>query len=234
MVGLASGALGLASWELIVLVRAAAGEHVGGIECLVCAENGEVVPEPACLVRFPDGRPDHVPKRRVGILIPDRVADSGGRIMLTAPGCGWLERAVGRQETLTLPPPVRLEVEVPGRFPLPTGAYGIQLLVRSESPDAQVAALLDRAPVAAGYWEQPRAARSRQIWIDPATRSVSVLLPRTGLWRIEWIHTRRLEQRGFGLVFGEGACTVRIETSGEHHQLAIRPPDLTGIMEPDR
>jgi hypothetical protein len=212
--------LALLGWGLVRYLRAQG-------PCFVYSHDGEQVFLPAILVKLPDGRPPFVHLNLGLFRIPADVADSGGEILATGPGCGLLRRTVRRESRITLPPPIRFDVAVAGSHALPSGEYGLGLRFEAVGVDPQTASVLGRGPVAADYWQRPRRSGfgDSEIWIDPSSRAAPVLLPCAGRWRIVWSHVDR-PTRSIGLVYGTGETEVSIAGDGERCTLTIGPEEL--------
>jgi len=225
LIAVAFVACALGVWRLRGSLR-----EVG--QCLVYSHNGEPVFFPAILVRPPDGGKAFVCLDPVIVRIPPEVADSGGEILATGPGCGLLRGMVSHDDRITLPPPIRVTVEVAGTHDLPSGKYGLSLQFEAVGVDPETASVLGRGPVAADYWDQTGPLRDRQIWVDPLTRTASALLPCTGRWRIKWNHTDR--GPSLALVYGTGESEVSVDADGQRLTLTIAAQDLESIMEPSR
>jgi hypothetical protein len=85
------------------------------------------------------------------------------------------------------------------------------------------------AAAPSNHWDKPASLGWDEIWLDPVTRSASVLLPCTGTWRVAWSQSdRRPDGKAptFGIVFGRGEATLAVAADGEEHTLTIDPDAL--------
>jgi len=196
----------------------------------VYAHNGEWVPNPNVVLPSSPGQPPDFESRGSPLIeIPDRLAVPGREMLVAGPGCGLLRRKLGEDSRITLPPPIEVTIRVSGDFALPSGDDGIMLFFHASGVRPEVASVVEGVAVPSGFWDRPKPPWREQIWLDPETRSVSVLLPCIGAWRVEWTHTTRPEPGKFqslGIVFGMGESTVNVASDGEQHDLTIDPDAL--------
>lgn len=202
-------------------------------ELRVFSHDGKWVAMPSCIMPAPSGGPaDFVSRPGWPIVeIPKELAKHGRELLATGPGCGFLRTEFRGQDRITLPPPIEVTISVAGQHPLPT-EHGIGLMFHAAGVSSEVASLLDRAPAPSNYCDEPRR-RWPQIWLDPESRSASVLLPCRGRWRVVWTLTLERPKPGEFLIFNvacaQGESLLDIRADGEQHALTIDPEDL----EPD-
>ncbi|MHC4342942.1 MAG: hypothetical protein ACYSX0_22360 [Planctomycetota bacterium] len=178
-------------WQLSVLIGDQ--DH----ELRVYSHDGRWVTWPSCVLPSPRGGPaDFVSVYEMGLIqIPADLAERGRDIHVTGPGCGLLSTEFRGEHRITLPPPIRVTIRVPGNFRLPSGDHGVFLEFRASGVNPEIASVLNRAPAALDYLEMPEfpVRFDNTVWLDPVRRSASALLPCAGEWRIVWTHTSRLE-----------------------------------------
>jgi hypothetical protein len=197
----------------------------------VYAHNGEWVPNPNVVLPSFSGQPADFESRGMPLIeIPDRLAVPGREMLVAGPGCGLLRGKLG-DSRITLPPPIEVTIRVSGDFALPSGDHGIMLDFHASGVRPEVASVVEGVTVPSGFWSRPERSWpwAEQIWLDPATRSASVLLPCTGTWRVTWTHTTRPEPgkfQSFGIVFGTGESTVNVAKDGEEHTIEIDPEEM--------
>jgi hypothetical protein len=206
--------------------------HRGDHDLRVYSHNGRWVLKPSLVMPSSPGQPpDFKSSGPPGlILIPRHLATEGREILVSGPGCGLLRGKFEGQHRVTLPPPIRATIRVPGEFDLPSGDHGISLTFRASGVPPEVASAAAGAPVEASHWKRPESpVWDEQIWLDPATRSVSVLLPFPGEWEVKWMHTERPKpgkSNTFGIGFGWGESLLTIASDGAELTLAVDPEDL--------
>lgn len=203
--------------------RGSRGYH----ELRVYSHDGRWILKPRLVMPpFAGGKPDFESSGPVLIRIPRHLATEGREILVSGPGCGLLRTKFEGQGRITLPPPIRATIRVPGEFTLPSGDHGISLTLRLSGVAPEVATAAAVAPVEASHWDRPESpVWDERIWVDPKTRSVSVLLPCAGEWAVEWSHVE-WPARSLGILFGRGESIVKIAADGEEHAVAIDPKEL--------
>ena len=188
----------------------------------VLASDGRPALLPVLAVPTPDPPWTTLPEHfGTPILLPDELL--GRTAFVTAAGCGVHRVELGTAP-IRLPPPIRITIVVPGAHVLPSGDRGIELHFGAQGVPPGMAALLDRAPASIYYRDLPSYSE-RVIWIDPATRSAEVLLPRAGRWLVRWTHRDR-PRRSIGIAFATGETTIDVTNDGERHALSIDPDEL--------
>lgn len=217
--------VGVAAWQLALA-------WLGDPWLRVYSHDGRPVMRPSFRILSSPGKPALFASDGWALIeIPADLDAEGREIVVAGPGCGLLRAKFGGEHRLVLPPPIRATIRVPGEFELPSGDHGISLRFHAlgVSPDAASALLC--APAPATYWDgpPPLLGSSNHVWLDPATRSVSVLLPCTGAWRVVWTHEERPEPgefRSLSIVFGMGESVLTIGSDGEEHALGIDPEEM--------
>jgi hypothetical protein len=201
----------------------------------VYSHSGRLILKPSLVLPSPTpGQPPDFESRKSGplslILIPAEKATEGREMLVCGPGCGLLQGKFDGQHRITLPPPIRATIRVPGEFRLPSGDRGVSLRFSAAGVRPEVAAAVSGAAVQSNHWDRPESpVWDERIWLDPATRSVSVLLPCPGTWRVDWAQTERRpdgKAPSFGIAFGHGEATLTIAADGEEHTLTIDPEAL--------
>lgn len=216
--------VGIAS-QLFPLPR---GDH----ELRVYSHDGRFVARPSfCILSSPGQPPDFASSGTPLIEIPAHLATEGREIVVAGPGCGLLRAEFKGEDRLVLPPPIAVTIRVPGRFKLPSGDRGIALAFYALGVSPEVASSLLCAPVSSDYWDGPDPLISNHVWLDPATRSASALLPCSGEWRVVWAHMLRpkpgeRDVYAINLEFGKGQSILSITSDRAEHALAIDPKDL--------
>ena len=220
------------AWQLLPLWR-------GDQYLRVYSHDGRFVGMPSLRILSARGEPAAFASSGTPLIeIPADLATEGREIVVAGPGCGLLHAEFRGEHRLVLPPPLRARIRVPGQFELPSGDQGIALEFHAQGVSPDVASVLRCAPAPSTHWDGPDDPifLSNHIWLDPETRSASVLLPCTGVWRVAWTHTTRPEQgefSTFGIVFGMGEAVLTISSDGEEHTLSIDPEDLDNAMGED-
>lgn len=215
------------AWQLLPLLQ---GDH----ELRVYSHDGRFVGRPSIRILSSPGQPEvFASDGWLPIEIPAHLATEGREIVVAGPGCGLLRTEFRGEHRLVLPPPIRATIRVPGEFKLPSRDHGISLRFHARGVSPDVASALLCAPAPSTYWDGPQDLvwPSNHVWLDPATRSASVLLPCTGAWRVVWTHEPRPEPGeghaySFNIVIGTGESILTIAADGEEHTLTIDPEDL--------
>lgn len=213
------------TWLLLPFLQ---GDH----ELRLYSHDGRWVRRPSFLILSSPGQPAAFVSHEMFVIeIPADLETEGRQFLASGPGCGLLRATFKGEHRLVLPPPIRARIRVPGRFELPSGDHGIALEFHAQGVSPEVASALLGAPAPSTYWDGPEdlLVFSNHIWLDPATRTASVLLPCTGVWRVVWTHISRREGGDaptFGILFGKGESILSIAADGEEHTLAIDPEDL--------
>jgi hypothetical protein len=214
------------AWQLLPLWR---GDH----ELWVYSHDGRLVMAPSVRILASPGQPAAFASSGTPFIeIPPHLTTEGREILASGPGCGLLRAEFRGEHRLDLPPPIRAKIRVPGRFELPSGEHGIDLSFFAQGVSPDVASVLLCAPAASTFWDGPEPFfPSNHVRLDPATRTASVLLPCTGVWRVVWTHalhpgSEEGERSTFGILCGTGESILTIASDGEEHALVIDPEDL--------
>lgn len=198
----------------------------------VSSHDGRRVGKPVIILpsATPGQPPDFESKGLPFVRLPAGLAAEGREILVCGPGCGLLQGKFDGYR-ITLPPPVRATIRVPGELKLPRADRGIMLRFELSGVRPEIASVCANAPVPASHWDKPEALLGyEQIWLDPATHSASVLLPCTGTWRVSWMLTDRPPEgkvSTFFVGYASGEATLTVAKDGETHALPIDPKDLS-------
>jgi hypothetical protein len=212
-------------WERIAFLG---GDH----EMRVFSHHGRLILKPSLVLpsATPGQPPDFKSSFGALIVIPARMATEGREILVCGPGCGLLHGKFDGEHRVTLPPPIRVTIRVPGDFRLPSGDHGIDLRFSVTGVRPEVATAARAGPASSDHWDKPESpVWDECIWLDPTTRSASVLLPCTGTWRVIWSQVERRadgKAPSFSIALGHGDATLTIDADGEEHTLAIDPEAL--------
>jgi len=197
----------------------------------VYSHDGHWILKPSLVIPAPTGgEPDFESHGPALITIPARFATRGREMLVSGPGCGLLRTEFDGQDRITLPPPIRATIRVPGDFPLPSGDHGIELEFQASGASPALTSAVAGAAVAASHWDHPESpVWDESQWLDPETRSITVLLPCTGAWHVEWLHIDRPppgESRSLSILYGKGEAVLTVTADGEELALTINPDDL--------
>jgi hypothetical protein len=212
-------------WERILLLG---GDH----EMRVYSHDGRLIVKPRVVLpsATPGQPPDFESTWGSLVVIPERMATEGREILVCGPGCGLLHGKFDGEYRVTLPPPIRATIRVPGDFRLPSGDHGIDLRFTATGVRLDIATAAGAGPARADHWDKPESLWwNEAIWLDPTTRSVTVFLPCTGTWRVAWTHVMREpdgKRPSLSIVLGHGEATLTVAADGEEHTLAIDPEAL--------
>jgi len=224
-----AGAVGFSLWG----VPRARDLLTGGRLLEVYTYDGRSVAVPDFIVWDASGKkPLFVSSYRMLTPIPRIHLAPGAEVQVFAPGCGLFRGSADQTRRVDLPRPIRVTIHVAGQHSLPSDKSGIELTFVPEDEHEEVTTRLTRAAVESDYWDWPRDERNNDVWIDPATRSVSALLPCLGQWRIRWTHTdrdpsrARGEHRHISIIWARGETSVMIGDDDQLVTLTIPAEEL--------
>jgi len=224
-----AGAVSLVQWGL----PHARDLLVGGRLLRVESVDGETVEVPRFIVwNAARTEPLFVSEYLVLTRIPIEHLNTDAQLEIMAPGCGVFSGPLDDARRVILPPPIRVTVRVPGTHTLCSDGQGIELKFTPEGEPQFVADMLAYAAVEADYWDRAKNERDSRVWIDPDSRSVSMLLPRAGRWRVGWALTSRDpdelrgEQSSIRILWARGEGQALSLKDGQEITVNIRKKEL--------
>jgi hypothetical protein len=155
----------------------------------IVTSEGEPILGAALMLRRPGAEPDFSESTHSGdgwLKIPRSKIRDGAEMLATAPGCAMLRGPLPSGSRIELPPGLLLTLKLPGDFALPRPPRFLKLkLAPADERDPMWSfALAKVAPH--DYLQQAWEDQDRRLLVDPDTRSVSLRVPRRGLWRVDW------------------------------------------------
>ncbi|HEX5136750.1 MAG TPA: hypothetical protein VFY93_07255 [Planctomycetota bacterium] len=157
---------------------------------LVCAGDGTPVRDAVVILRRAGAAKPDFSARTLGdgwFRTPrDRIHDDT-EMFVAAPACGVVRGRIPDDDRIVLPEGIAVTLRIEGDFELPPPPHALQLVVEPEGvARADEALALAEAIV-------PQAFRPGKDWkpesmllVDPATRSVSILVPQSGRFAVRW------------------------------------------------
>ena len=139
------------------------------------------------------------------LKIPRDKLTSDAEMMAVAPGCAVLRGPLPSGRKITLPPGLPVTIKVPGDFPLPEAPLHLEIALAPADADRLWAFALESAVVSHDNWQRDWDERDGSLLIDPGTRSVMLLMPRTGRWRVHWSVMHYKVERSGGQVTQVGS-----------------------------
>jgi len=171
------------------------------------------------------------------VRIPREVVHSDSELLATAPACGVARGAMPSGREVVLPEGVAVTLTVPGEFPLPRPPWKLWLQLAPDADEGHWSMMLAEAVAPPDYWDRSEMERDRDLWIDPETRSVQLVVPRAGRWRVHWSLMHFTVERREGVVSRSGsgsgpAGPVVLEIPGGDApvELPIDPDELKEYM----
>jgi hypothetical protein len=164
------------------------------------------------------------------LVVPPEHRGDDRILAATGPGCGIYEGPFPAWTSIALPPAIRVEFVVPGDHALPAGEQGLRLTFGPVDEDDPLGSLLSHAAAPQDDGEDfPGPFDRPAIWIDPASRTARVLLPRAGPWMVRWSRTDRNEDGtmpSLSILWASGSQRIDVREDGQRLELSISPEQL--------
>lgn len=156
----------------------------------IVTSEGEPILGAALMLRRPGAEPDFsgsTPSGDGWLKIPRGKIHDGAQMLVTAPGCAVVTGSLPSGSRIELPPGLPVTFKILGDFPLPQPPYHLKLDIEpADEADRMWSFALAEAVTPHDYRQQTWEEQDRRLLVDPESRSVSLRLPRRGLWRIGW------------------------------------------------
>lgn len=193
----------------------------------IVTREGEPILGAVLMLRRPGAEPDFSDSTSRGdgwLKIPRAKIREGAEMLVTAPGCAAVSGSLPSGSRIELPPGLEVTLKVAGDFalPRPPGFLELELTPGDES-DRRWSFALAEAVTPHDHRQQSLERQDRRLLVDPDTRSVSLRLPRRGLWKVGWsimrYETRAEgglhERRGSGSGPAEPDLSIEVQEAAE-------------------
>jgi len=154
----------------------------------------------------------------------DRIHD-GAEMFVMAPACALVRGELPWGFRIDLPDGVPVRLRVDGDFELPRRPSALRVELEPVDEGRHLSYSLGEAVAPPDYWKRDFLDRDKRLAIDPDTRSVAALVPRTGRWIVRWYVDTRTGDMWSGSGPDAG-IPVEIREPGATVLLTIDPREL--------